>query len=340
VFHGDPLLLRSGYLPCGDCCILPSFVSHTVSADGRDGLHDPGMGRHATRQQGTLITTGRLDAMLHASPPERTRHTMGRPRVGGTRLPAPETARQKRTLDWDGEGKRTLESCTGTALWDRSGANPFPIRWVLTRDPTQTAEPIIHDGLTCWSLDEGVAASPGWATVFCSCHQPLHSLFSDTGVSLRRTFLSLFLAFSSILPPLLLVLPSVLLVLSSLPCRNTHAVYLVSGTLETLFHDLSAQFVGRGTLTGDTGEKCREGEFSYQVAFFCTGDKARKDAAGDGNFVSKDAGDDAPDQQSHLLRRMSIVVRWFFLATKPGARISACQIVKADAGVRRGPVPS
>jgi hypothetical protein len=58
----------------------------------------------------------------------RTRQTMGRPRVVGKRLPAlqqvlqnPETDWQPLTLDWYGQGKRTLEICTGTALWDRYG---------------------------------------------------------------------------------------------------------------------------------------------------------------------------------------------------------------------------
>jgi hypothetical protein len=114
----------------------------------------------------TLITTGRLDAVLHEPPPERTRHTIGRPRVGGLRLPALEQVSQdsqtvwhKLTLDWYHEGKRTVEFCTGTALWYRNGSDPLPIRWVLTRDPkgqrppqalcstdlTQTVEQIISD---------------------------------------------------------------------------------------------------------------------------------------------------------------------------------------------------
>src|SRR5712691_8885401 len=100
------------------------------------------LGLHAQHQQVTLVTTGRLDAVLHEPPPERTRHTIGRPRVEGLRLPAleqvlqdPETVWQKLTLDWYGKGERTLEICTGTALWYRYGSDPFPIRWVLTRDP-------------------------------------------------------------------------------------------------------------------------------------------------------------------------------------------------------------
>lgn len=100
------------------------------------------LGLHANTQQVTLITTGRLDAVLHEPPPQRTQHTIGRPRVVGTRLPAleqvlqdSETSWQKLTLDWYGQGERTLETCTGTALWYRYGYDPLPIRWVLTRDP-------------------------------------------------------------------------------------------------------------------------------------------------------------------------------------------------------------
>lgn len=132
------------------------------------------LGLHAKSQQVTLVTTGRLDAVLHESPPERTQHTIGRPRVVGKRLPAPEkvlqdpeTAWQKLTLNWYGQGERTLEICAGTALWYRYGSDPLPIRWVLTRDPsgkqppkaifstdpTQTAEQIINDFMKRWSLE-------------------------------------------------------------------------------------------------------------------------------------------------------------------------------------------
>jgi len=144
----------------------PLGTRHTTIgmwAHQRVRLHDPGMGRHATRPQGTLVTTGRVDVVLHASPPERPRQTSGRPCVGGTRLPAPETvfqnpetAWQKRTLGWYGHGERTLESCTATAVWSRSGADPSdtqPPTAMVSTDPTQTAEPIIRDVLTRWSLD-------------------------------------------------------------------------------------------------------------------------------------------------------------------------------------------
>lgn len=132
------------------------------------------LGLHAQAHQVTLITTGRLDAVLHEPPPERTQHTIGRPRVVGQRLASlervledPETPWQTLTVSWYGEGEQTLEICTGTALWYRYGSNPLPIRWVLTRDPkskrppkaifstdsTQAADQIISDFMKRWSLE-------------------------------------------------------------------------------------------------------------------------------------------------------------------------------------------
>jgi hypothetical protein len=132
------------------------------------------LGLHANAQQVTLVTTGRLDAVLHEPPPERTRHTIGRPRVVGKRLPALEqvlqdtqTVWQQLSLSWYGEGEITLEMCTGTALWYRYGYDPLPIRWVLTRDPSgkrppkaifstdpaQTAEQIVSAFMKRWSLE-------------------------------------------------------------------------------------------------------------------------------------------------------------------------------------------
>jgi hypothetical protein len=61
---------------------------------GDTAYHVLERGLHATHRQVTLITTGRLDAVLHGPPPERTQHTMGRPRVVGKRLPALEKVLQ------------------------------------------------------------------------------------------------------------------------------------------------------------------------------------------------------------------------------------------------------
>jgi len=72
------------------------------------------LGLHAKAQRVTLVTTGRLDAVLHEPPPARTQQTSARPRVVGQRLPSlepvlqnPQTAWQKLPLDWYGEGART-----------------------------------------------------------------------------------------------------------------------------------------------------------------------------------------------------------------------------------------
>jgi len=100
------------------------------------------LGLHCTRQHVTLIAPFCLDSMIHQPPQGRTKHTIGRPRVVGKRLPSletilhdPKTVWQRITVEWYGDGKRVLEICTATALWYRYGSDPLPIRWVLTRDP-------------------------------------------------------------------------------------------------------------------------------------------------------------------------------------------------------------
>lgn len=132
------------------------------------------LGLHCARQQITLIAPFRLDSMIHQPVPLRDPHAIGRPRVVGPRLPAldqvvsdPQTVWDHLTLEWYGEGRRTLDVCTGTAWWYRFGSTPLPIRWVLTRDPAgkhppkalfstdqaQPAEEIVRDFMKRWSLE-------------------------------------------------------------------------------------------------------------------------------------------------------------------------------------------
>jgi hypothetical protein len=132
------------------------------------------LGLHCARQHITLIAPFRLDAMMHQPAPVRSLHTIGRPRVVGKRLPSleqvlhdPRTVWKRLTLEWYGEGQRTLELCTGLACWYRFGSTPLPIRWVLTRDPagkrppkalfstdqTQPADDIVHDFMKRWTVE-------------------------------------------------------------------------------------------------------------------------------------------------------------------------------------------
>jgi hypothetical protein len=98
----------------------------------------------------SLITRLRLDAALFDPPPPRRPGKKGRPRVKGDRRPSlkevltdPKTVWTKLEIkDWYGEGKRTVEACTQTALWWNGAHNSrLSIRWVLIRDPREEFEP-------------------------------------------------------------------------------------------------------------------------------------------------------------------------------------------------------
>jgi hypothetical protein len=90
-----------------------------------------------------MIVRFRLDAALYEPAPPRHPHQKGRPRLKGKRLPTlkqvaanPKTRWQRVTIPhWYGEGRRTLEIVSGTAVWRHSGQPIVPIRWVLIRDP-------------------------------------------------------------------------------------------------------------------------------------------------------------------------------------------------------------
>ncbi len=82
------------------------------------------LGLHAQDQHVTLITPARFDSVLHAPPPERCQHTMGRPRVVGQRLASleqvlqdPETLWQKLTLDWYGLPGDLYRNRLVVSLW-------------------------------------------------------------------------------------------------------------------------------------------------------------------------------------------------------------------------------
>ena len=90
-----------------------------------------------------LVTRLRLDAALYEPAAPRQPGQLGRPRKKGKRLPTlaarladPATAWTTVTVaNWYGEGARTVEVASDTAVWYHSGLPPVPIRWVLIRDP-------------------------------------------------------------------------------------------------------------------------------------------------------------------------------------------------------------
>jgi len=90
-----------------------------------------------------MIVRFRLDAALYEPAPERKAGQKGRPRKKGARLPTleqvlddPKTNWMKVTVpEWYGEGPKTVELASETAVWYHNGLPPVSIRWVLIRDP-------------------------------------------------------------------------------------------------------------------------------------------------------------------------------------------------------------
>lgn len=111
------------------------------------------------RQGVTGITRLRLDAALYEPAPPRLPGAIGRPRTKGARLPiladvlaAPTTPWQRVTVPgWYGEGDRTVELHSGTAVWRHGGLPIVPIRWVLLRDPHRRFDP---QALLCTDLTQ------------------------------------------------------------------------------------------------------------------------------------------------------------------------------------------
>jgi hypothetical protein len=91
----------------------------------------------------TFITRLRLDAALYEPAPPRHPGQRGRPRLKGERLPnlsvvaeAPNTFWKPTTIaNWYGNGERTVEISSQTAVWYSTGLFAVPVRWVLVRDP-------------------------------------------------------------------------------------------------------------------------------------------------------------------------------------------------------------
>jgi hypothetical protein len=111
-----------------------------------------------------MITRLRLDAALYEPAPARLPKQRGRPRKKGARLPTlkqrlldPKTQWTSLTIrNWYGEGRRTIEICSDTAVWYHSGQPVVPMRWVLIRDPKgkfrSQALLCTDQNLTAWQI--------------------------------------------------------------------------------------------------------------------------------------------------------------------------------------------
>ncbi len=109
-----------------------------------------------------FITRLRLDAALYEAAPPRYPGQIGRPRLKGGRLPNLSAVAEDRATVWKaitvgdfyGEGERTVEVVSGTAVWHSTGLPAVPLRWVLIRDPREEFE---TQALLCTDLE----AEPG-----------------------------------------------------------------------------------------------------------------------------------------------------------------------------------
>jgi uncharacterized protein YerC len=96
------------------------------------------------RRHLTIVSKFSGDAALYEPPPPRTCHTMGRPRVKGRNLAAPQevvakTAKRTRLMvAWYGGTTRALEVVTGTGHWYRIGEALVDVRGVYAHDGTGT----------------------------------------------------------------------------------------------------------------------------------------------------------------------------------------------------------
>jgi hypothetical protein len=114
-----------------------------VVADSGDAASALLARRARLAQPLTRIARLRRDAALDAPAPPRQPGQHGRPRVKGRRLPTLAARRADPATDrtavvvanWYGEGGRTVEVASATAVWYHTGLPPVPRRRVLVRDP-------------------------------------------------------------------------------------------------------------------------------------------------------------------------------------------------------------
>jgi hypothetical protein len=177
-----------------------------------------------------MITRFRLDAGLYEPAPPRKAHQPGRPRVKGKRLPPLEAiALQRKTRwtritipEWYGQGTRTIELVSNTAVWYHGGQPPVPIRWVLIRDPNGKFK---TQALLCTDLTVKPAQIVKWFVLRWQLEVTFREVRAHLGVETQRQWSDLAIARTT---PALLGLFSLVTVLAHhrarrhpLPMRQT-----------------------------------------------------------------------------------------------------------------------
>lgn len=151
------------------------------------------------RQVATIVTRLRLDARLFAPPPARQPGQKGRPRIVGQRLPSlaqrradPHTAWTELTVPhWYGQGDRTVEICSETALWYHPGQPPVPLRWVVIRDPKETFP---TQALLCTDLEATPLQILSWFILRWQLEVTFHEVRAHLGVETQRQWSDLAIA--------------------------------------------------------------------------------------------------------------------------------------------------
>ncbi len=107
---------------------------------GDGGYASHGLARFCRdyRDHVTLLSRFHPDANLYAPPPAQ-RGRLGRPRVKGHKLAAPEWVvarppRRRYTVHWYGGRTRRVELVWGEGNWYKSGEGLVPLRWVFVHD--------------------------------------------------------------------------------------------------------------------------------------------------------------------------------------------------------------
>jgi hypothetical protein len=112
-----------------------------VAGDSGYGSHEVASLAGHSRGRLTVVSKFPANANLYGPPPAYT--GQGRPRVKGTKLPAPQevVARAPRTrlnVAWYGGSRRDVEVVSGTGHWYKAGQGLVEVRWVYVHDLTGT----------------------------------------------------------------------------------------------------------------------------------------------------------------------------------------------------------